>query len=88
MIRLAFVVSHPIQYYAPLHQRLAGREDLEVKVFFTWHDGRAAVRDTGFQRPVAWDIPLTEGYDWRACTERRSGPRYAPFPRVAEPDRW
>jgi glycosyltransferase involved in cell wall biosynthesis len=60
--RLAFIVSHPIQYYAPLHQRLARRDDLEIKVFFTWHDGSEAVEDRGFGQPIAWDIPLTEGY--------------------------
>lgn len=64
MRRLAFIVSHPIQYYAPLHQRLARREDLAIKVFFTWHDGRGAVVDSGFKRAVAWDLPLTEGYDY------------------------
>ena len=62
--RLAIIVSHPIQYYAPLHQRLARRDDLELKVFFTWHAGQAAVEDHGFQRPVVWDVPLTEGYEF------------------------
>jgi glycosyltransferase involved in cell wall biosynthesis len=62
--RLAFIISHPIQYYAPLHQRLAGRGDLDIKVFFTWHSGETAQLDRGFGRPVSWDIPLTEGYDW------------------------
>lgn len=64
MIRLAIIVSHPIQYYAPLYQRLARRDDLSVKVFFTWHAGEAAVFDSGFKVPVAWDIPLTEGYEF------------------------
>lgn len=63
-IRLAIIVSHPIQYYAPLHQRLARREDLIVKVFFTWRLADAPAHDHGFQRPVAWDIPLTEGYEF------------------------
>jgi glycosyltransferase involved in cell wall biosynthesis len=62
--RLAFVVSHPIQYYAPLYQRLARRDDLSIKVFFTWHAGHAPVVDRGFGRAVAWDIPLTEGYEF------------------------
>jgi glycosyltransferase involved in cell wall biosynthesis len=61
--RLAFIVSHPIQYYAPLYQNLAARRDVEIKVFFTWHAASEAVVDRGFQRPVAWDIPLTQGYD-------------------------
>jgi glycosyltransferase involved in cell wall biosynthesis len=62
--RLAFIVSHPIQYVAPLYPRLARREDILIKVFFTWHAGQAAVRDHGFGIPVAWDIPLTKGYEF------------------------
>lgn len=61
--RLALVVSHPIQYYAPLYQRLAKRDDLEIRVFFTWHAGEVAVQDHGFGVPVSWDIPLTAGYE-------------------------
>jgi glycosyltransferase involved in cell wall biosynthesis len=72
--RLAIIISHPIQYYAPLHQRLARRNDLSVKVFFTWHDGREAAKDTGFGMPLAWDIPLTEGYDFEKVPNRSSNP--------------
>lgn len=61
-LRLAIIVSHPIQYSVPLYQRLAARDDIELKVFFTWHPGDAPVLDRGFKRPVAWDITLTEGY--------------------------
>jgi glycosyltransferase involved in cell wall biosynthesis len=63
-IRLAIVVSHPIQYVAPLYQRLARRDDVAIKVFFTWHAGEAPVEDRGFATPVAWDIPLTQGYEF------------------------
>ena len=63
-LRLAIVVSHPIQYYAPLYQRLAMRDDVAIKVFFTWHAAQGAVSDHGFRQPVAWDIPLTKGYDF------------------------
>jgi glycosyltransferase involved in cell wall biosynthesis len=63
-VRLAIVVSHPIQYAVPLYRRLAKRSDLVIKVFFTWHAGEKAVADRGFAQPVAWDIPLTEGYDF------------------------
>jgi glycosyltransferase involved in cell wall biosynthesis len=72
--RLAIIISHPIQYYAPLHQRLARRNDLSVKVFFTWHDGREAAKDTGFGMPLAWDLPLTEGYDFEKVPNRSSDP--------------
>jgi glycosyltransferase involved in cell wall biosynthesis len=72
--RLAVIVSHPIQYYAPLYQRLAQRHDLAVKVFFTWHAGDAAVQDIGFKRPIAWDIRLTDGYEFELVPNVSSDP--------------
>jgi len=66
--RLAFVVTHPIQYYVPLYRLLAKWAELEIKVFFTWHAGGGGQFDPGFQREIAWDIPLTEGYDFEAVT--------------------
>ena len=72
--RLALVVSHPIQYYVPLYQRLAKRKDLEIKVFYTWHAGEKAVLDRGFEQPVAWDIPLIEGYSLELVENRARDP--------------
>ena len=73
-IRLAFVVSHPIQYYVPLYQRLANREEVEIRVFYTWHGGGEAILDRGFGRPVAWDIPLTEGYEFEVVPDTARHP--------------
>ena len=74
-IRLAIVVSHPIQYYVPLYRRLAHRNDIEIKVFFTWHAARESQYDPGFRQDVAWDIPLTEGYEYEEVpnTARQAG---------------
>lgn len=72
--RLAIIVSHPIQYYVPLYRRLALRDDLAVKAFFTWHAGQAAVRDHGFGQPVTWDIPMTEGYEFELVPNVSSDP--------------
>jgi glycosyltransferase involved in cell wall biosynthesis len=72
--RLALIVSHPIQYYTPLYQKLASRGDLTVKAFFTWHAGQAAVEDLGFRAHVAWDIPLTEGYKFEQVPNVSSDP--------------
>jgi glycosyltransferase involved in cell wall biosynthesis len=72
--RLAIVISHPIQYIAPLHSRLARREDLEVKVFFTWHAGEAPVLDRGFQQAFAWDIPLTDSYMFERIANTATDP--------------
>ncbi len=73
--RLAFIVSHPVQYYVPLYRRLAQRNDIESKVFFTWHGGEQARYDPGFERDVLWDIPLTSGYEYEVVpnVSRRAG---------------
>jgi len=84
-IRLAVVVSHPIQYYAPLYQRLAQREDVTVKVFFTWHAGKVPVQDVGFGVPVAWDIPLTDGYDFELVPNVASDPGTHHFGGLSNP---
>lgn len=74
MLKLAFIVSHPIQYYAPLHRRLAQRSDVQIKVFFTWHGGKQAQLDRGFQKSVAWDIPLTDGYEFEVVSNIARNP--------------
>lgn len=85
MPRVAFINTHPIQYYAPLHRALAARPGWDVRVFFTWHCGGPAV-DAGFQREFAWDIPLTDGYESEVVpnTSRDPGPHH--FAGIANPE--
>jgi len=61
--RLAYLVSHPIQYQAPLLRRLAQEPDLDLTVFF-WSDHSVhGYSDEGFGGVrVQWDVPLLEGY--------------------------
>src|SRR5438128_1982867 len=47
-MQLAVIVSHPIQYYAPLYRQLAKRDDVVLKVFFTWYAAAVPQRDYGF----------------------------------------
>ena len=60
--RLAIVVSHPIQYYAPWFRQLALCPDLELLVFHLWDGGVTARHDPGFGQTICWDQPLLEGY--------------------------
>jgi glycosyltransferase involved in cell wall biosynthesis len=62
-MRLAFIVSHPIQYYVPIYRELAKRDGVTLKVFYTWRDAGPA-QDVKFGKEFAWDIPLMEGYDF------------------------
>jgi glycosyltransferase involved in cell wall biosynthesis len=62
---IAHLVSHPIQYFAPLYRELATRPEIDLTVFF-YSD--ATVRefvDEGFGRAVTWDVPLLGGYEHR-----------------------
>jgi glycosyltransferase involved in cell wall biosynthesis len=63
--RLAYLVSHPIQYQAPLLRRIAREPDIDLTVFFGSDFSVRSYRDEGFGVDVAWDTPLTEGYKHR-----------------------
>lgn len=64
-LRLAYVVSHPIQYQAPLLRRLALEPDIDLTVLFGSDLSTRAYRDQGFGVDVRWDTPLLEGYHFR-----------------------
>lgn len=63
MLRLAYFVSHPIQYQAPLLQLIAADPDIDLKVFFYSDFSIKSYPDPGFGRAIEWDVPLLEGYD-------------------------
>ena len=60
MRRLGIIDFHPIQYHAPLYQRLASRGQVEVAVLYLrdWsialHWPRLRGAEVGERRPVAW----------------------------------
>ncbi|WP_019499462.1 glycosyltransferase family 4 protein [Pseudanabaena sp. PCC 6802] len=62
MLRLAYFVSHPIQYQAPLLRLIATEPDIDLKVFFYSDFSLKSYKDPGFGRSISWDIPLTDGY--------------------------
>ena len=72
-MRLLHIVSHPIQYQAPLFRRIAAESGVDLRVLFT-RDTENGYFDRGFSRDVQWDIPLRGGYDsvlWRQTEWRR-----------------
>lgn len=69
--RLAVVTSHPVQYQAPLFQRLAQHSCVDLSVYYG-HDGSiAGAVDPEFGVPIKWDRPLLEGYRSAFLTRRR-----------------
>ncbi len=65
-VRLAYVVSHPIQYQAPLLRRIAQEPGIDLTVFFGADFSVKGYRDAGFGgAEVKWDVPLLGGYRHR-----------------------
>jgi glycosyltransferase involved in cell wall biosynthesis len=70
-MRLAHIVGHPIQYYVPLYRELSSRSEIELTVFFAADFSVREYDDPGFDRGVAWDTPLLEGYRYRFMPSAR-----------------
>lgn len=61
-IRLAYVVSHPIQYQAPLLRRIAAEPGIDLTVFFSSDFSVRPYKDAGFGTELRWDVDLLSGY--------------------------
>jgi len=61
-VKVAYLVSHPIQYQAPLLRRIAQEPDIELTVFFGSDFSVREYVDKGFGVDVKWDVPLLDGY--------------------------
>jgi hypothetical protein len=70
-MRIAYLVTHPIQYQAPLLQRIAAEPGIQLKVFFASDVSLRKFVDVGFQRPIEWDLPLLDGYDYEVLPSFR-----------------
>jgi glycosyltransferase involved in cell wall biosynthesis len=80
-IRVAHLVAHPVQYFAPLYRELASRQEIRLTVYYYSDATGASFYDAGFGRRLAWDTDLLEGYRWRVMpSARRMGSR-TPFSR-------
>jgi len=62
MYKVAFLISHPIQYFSPFFREAAACPDIDLTVYYCSREGHEVFHDKGFARPVKWDTPLIEGY--------------------------
>ncbi|HMH79883.1 MAG TPA: glycosyltransferase family 4 protein [Candidatus Acidoferrum sp.] len=67
------VAAHPVQYMAPLFRRMAAEPQLNLQVAYCSLRGAEAAIDPDFATSVKWDVPLLEGYSWRAIPNKGSG---------------
>ena len=71
--RVAYFVSHPIQYQAPLLAQISSEAAFDLHVVFTESSDTSRF-DAGFGQDIAYDVPLLHGYS-SECLRLRSLPR-------------
>lgn len=79
MKKLAIILSHPIQYYAPWFQALNADPEIQLRVFYLWNfgvaaSGVAASVDRDFGQTIEWDVPMLDGYDYEWVTNTSNQP--------------
>lgn len=74
MKKLAIITTHPVQYNAPFFKLLTERGKVKLKVFYTWPQAIEGFEDKDFGKNIQWDIPLLEGYEWKAVENVSKNP--------------
>jgi glycosyltransferase involved in cell wall biosynthesis len=75
-IRVAFIHTHPIQYFGPLYSELNQTTELSVTALYLSDYSVRGAADHGFGLAVKWDIELLAGYEARFIrgAQRRAEP--------------
>src|ERR1700733_7742588 len=86
--RVAFLNTHPIQYFAPMYRELNRSDDLAITVLYLSDFSVRGSRDRAFDRERKWDLDRLEGYEARFVTgaDRRGEP--GTFMSVIAPSVW
>lgn len=62
-MRLGVLLSHPIQYHAPLFRAIQRKyPEVDLHVYFCHDHGVGPTFDPGFGKEIQFDTPLLEGY--------------------------
>lgn len=86
--RIAFVNTHPIQYFAPLYAYLTDACGLETTALYLSDFSLKGGADPGFRRAVTWDVDLLAGYEARFMGARASHRRIGGFFSMVAPELW
>ena len=74
MKRLAVIITHPIQYNAPIFKLLSEQNELKLKVFYTFSQRQQDFFDKDFGVNIQWDIPLLDGYNYEFIANTAKNP--------------
>ncbi len=74
-LRLAYLVTHPIQYQAPLLRLVAAEPDIDLTVFFATDFSARKFKAHDFAQEIIWDVPVLEGYRHRVLPRLDKAPQ-------------
>jgi len=64
--KIAFFISHPIQYISPLFRKLAKNEFIDLRVYyFSDETINKSFKDKEFGKEIKWDTDLLGGYKYK-----------------------
>ena len=78
-IKIAFFVSHPIQYFAPLFKEFNKNSDISLKVNYFSDETIKIFEDKEFNKKIKWDINLLDGYNFEFLKNN------SPIPTIKRP---
>lgn len=76
--RIGVLVTHPVQYFAPLFRRLASEPGVDLTVYYAYQP-TPQEQGHGFGVAFEWDIDLLSGYDSRFLTNVSAAPGTSGF---------
>jgi glycosyltransferase involved in cell wall biosynthesis len=87
-LRVAFLNTHPIQYFAPMYKELNRSKNLTVTALYLSDFSVRGGLDRAFDRELKWDLDLLDGYEARFVkgADKRDEPRG--FMSVIAPKIW
>jgi glycosyltransferase involved in cell wall biosynthesis len=83
-MKIAVVLSHPVQYYSPIFRELARRAD--VTVFYGYRSTPHDQARAGFNIAFDWDVDLLSGYRHEFLVNVSASPNASGFAGVDTPD--
>jgi len=87
-LRVGFVVTHPIQYLAPLFAYLQKTAGVEITALYLSDFSIRGDVDPGFRQAVKWDIDLLAGYTPQFMGEAARRRRIGGFFSMVAPELW
>lgn len=86
-MKLALVVSHPIQHFCPWYANLAKNKGLEFKVFFASKLGAESYIDKNFEQKIKWNNLYLDEFEHEFLNDGKVTPSTAKLDAVELGDR-